>query len=207
MVGTMQCSVILTEYPEGFWCQFSTYNSTTILPQNDYTFSSVWCQAYLLFLQPLCSAEPFYNLNAIPRSGYFPSIVSTYIQATCSQISNQTGVCLPINANVGSDVYETQFTQTTINVNSWFAQNNAINAATNGGLAPTISTFNLNVPTNDTLPSQIQNVFVYQFPCQLFSIIYNNSNLYALNGNNIEAVLSRYCDSEVSRALTAFNLL
>jgi hypothetical protein len=207
MVGTMQCSVILTEYPESFWCQFSTYNSTTVLPQNDYTFSSVWCQAYLLFLEPLCSAEPFYNLNAIPRSGYFPSMVSTYIQTTCGQISNQTGVCLAINATVGSDIYETQYTQTTIDVNAWFAQNNALNAATNGGLTPTISTFNFNVPTNDTLPSEIQNVFVYQFPCQLFSIIFNNSNLYAQNGNTIEAVLSRYCDSEVSRALTAFNLL
>jgi len=207
MVGTMQCGVILSEYPEGFWCQFSTYNSTTILPQNDYTFSSVWCQAYLLFLQPLCSAEPFYNLNAIPRSAYYPSMVNTFIQTTCGQISNQTGVCLPINATVGSDIYETQYTQTTIDVNSWFLQNNALNAATNGGLTPTISTFNFNVPTNDTLPSEIQNVFVYQFPCQLFSIIYNNSNLYALNGNSVDAVLSRYCDSEVRRALTAFNLL
>ena len=108
---------------------------------------------------------------------YFPSIVSTctfrqlvlksVIRLACAYQSMQMW---------GLMCHETQFTQTTINVNSWFAQNNAINAATNGGLAPTISTFNLNVPTNDTLPSQIQNVFVYQFPCQLFSIIYNNSN-------------------------------
>jgi hypothetical protein len=203
MIGGLTCATILTEYPEDFWCQFDGATADDVLPQEDYTFSADWCAAYRLFLQPVCSMAPFYVLSAVPGTQPYRD---NFAATTCATISNQTGVCQPINATIEPIVYVLQAQRVMASSAQLYASNNAANAA--GAGAATMTTFNDNIPTNETAIQDLIRYFLNKFTCQQVSLVYNSSSLlYAAAPDTVNASISAYCDNEISSALFAFELL
>lgn len=197
-VGGKQCNAILTEFPRDFWCQFESATSDTLLPVSDYTFSSVWCNAYLKYVKPICTLEPYWILGSLPPVVTTP-YSNSFLSSTCSSISNQTGVCLPYNATISTDIYDLRHNQVLGSIDTVYDANNA-NSFTSG--------FIINVPTSATPVEDIPTLFLNRFICQQLALKYNNSvyKYSTSRARGVNASISRYCDQQLNIAYMSYTL-
>lgn len=197
-LGSTPCGTILTQYPEGFWCQYAALNGTSVPLHTDLTFSSDWCAAYTLVIQPACAvSSPTIVLSALDLSVLIPQYSATFCNSTTSQV----GVCIPINTETSSAVIQFQFDMS-------FSDASQLMSTVSGtgfGGAPAPQSI-ITIPTVNDTPAQIIQKDIEKYYCYYYLMIFNSSNpMIAARQRSVLQKVSDFCVTAVVDAYSAFD--
>jgi len=179
-IGGYTCGQVLVQFPETFWCQFSTVTAATITPSSDYTFSQNWCQAYLQVVYPACAlASPLATLGAMMD----PALVTAFSETACNQTVHQTGVCVRINTTTDASFVDFEYSLGGTSVPDIIAS-----------APPLGSTLIVSTPTAATPVDQLAFLEIQKYYGYAFFQQFNASMVPAL-GSPMAAVMAYSQDS------------
>lgn len=192
-IGGYTCGQALLQFPDTFWCQFSTTTALNITPSSDYTFSSTWCQAYRSIIYPSCSvASPLTTLAALDT----PALVDAFSVTACNQTVNQVGVCKRINTTTSADFVDFQYSLGSVSLAEVYA-----------GMPPLGSTSFITIPTASTPIDAIALLDIQKYYCYAFFQQYNITNpAITSTPNSPLAAIFSYCSDSIGEQLGNFDL-
>lgn len=197
-LGSTSCGTILSQYPEDFWCQYAALNGTDVPLHSDLTFSSDWCAAYTLVIQPACAvSSPTIILSALDLSVLIPQYSATFCNSTTAQV----GVCIPINTKTNPAVIQFQFDMSFSDVSDSMS---AVAGKGFGGAATPRSI--ITIPTVYDTPAQIIQKDIEKYYCYYFVMIFNSTNpMIAARQRSVLQKVSDFCVSSIIDVYAAFD--
>jgi hypothetical protein len=195
-IGGFQCGTILSQFPDEFWCQYDSLNSSSVPPNSDLTFSSGWCAAYRMVVEPACTfSSPIITLNALDIT----LLTADYTAQFCNSTVNQTGVCIRVDASTDPQYVQFQFEQTFIDAEMLFGSTNALNPAGFDG------NFIITIPYPMDTTEEIIQKDIMKYYCYYHSLLFNSTNpVFSTRHRSILRVVGEFCDASLINAYASF---
>lgn len=195
-VGDYQCGTILSLFTEDFWCQYQYMNTSFVSGQPDLSYSSNWCAAFKLVVEPACFfSSPLVTLNSLDLSAMIPAFSAQF----CNSTVNQTGVCLPINTLTDPDFIQMQYDQVLTETDDLYAS--LATQAQLGFPGTPIQTTPFLFDTTDTIIEKD----IKKYYCYYFTMMFNQSNpLFTTRYRSVLRVASEYCAGVIVDVYASF---
>jgi len=196
-IGAQTCGSLLAEYPYDFWCQFADLTPAQMPPYSDLMFSSDWCAAYTLVVQPACaSTSPAMQFNSIALGPFVANFTATF----CNSTVGQPGICVPTNVGTDPGIIALQYAQSTTTLESVISSALG-NAATFMNGQPVDVT-----PLATDTPLQILQKDIQQYYCFYFAALFNNSSpILRARQKSVLATTSAFCNTALGQAYASFD--
>lgn len=193
-IGGFTCGQFLVQFPETFWCQFSTTTASNITASSDYTFSAAWCQAYRSVFFPACfTASPLATVASMTT----PSLVTDFSYTICNSTVSQTGVCERINTTTSIPFVDFQYSLGEVSLPLLY-QN----------MPPLGSTTFITIPTASTPVGDISTMDIKKYYCYAFFQTFNATNpTISSRPNSPYAAVQSYCIKSLGEQYGNYDLL